>query len=370
VTDTAATTTSVDGDAPLLVVDNLVTHFIAGRRRIRAVDGVSFRLARGATLGVVGESGSGKTIMARSLMGLLPEEGLFQAGSVRFEGEELIGLSKRQHRAIWGPGMAMVFQDPLTSLNPVMKIGPQITEAIKAHRKMGRADALDLAVDLLRSVHIPEPARRLGQYPNELSGGMRQRVAIAIALSCGPRLLIADEPTTALDVTIQAEILDLLQELQEQRGMSLILVSHDLAVVAGRTDEVAVMYGGKIVEHGRTVAVFEQTRMPYTEALLGAIPRLELPSHTKLKAIGGRPPDPSASPMGCSFSPRCPYAQAKCEGEVPPLERTDSSDHLYACWYPLEPRTTPPTAVEAEHGAAEPGGSNGAARSVTRAAGA
>ena len=363
---------------PLLVVDNLTTQFTVGSRRIHAVDGVSFTLDRGATLGVVGESGSGKSVMARSLMGLLPDEGVTRRGSVRFEGRELVGLRRREQRRIWGPGIAIVFQDPLTSLNPVMKIGTQITEAIRAHTDVARSKAMDQAVELLDAVHVPEPAKRVHQYPNELSGGTRQRVAIAIALSCSPKLLIADEPTTALDVTIQAEILDLLAELQQQQGMSLILISHDLGVVAGRTDEVAVMYGGRIVERGPTVAVFEHTRMPYTRALLGAIPRLELPSHSRLQAIDGRPPDPSRPPPGCSFSPRCPNAQDRCRAEKPALTAAEMARHEFACWYPLGPPLADDRAGPAPVGRvnAAPvsdspsgGGAGAPARTVSKAAG-
>ena len=330
-------TTTADAPPPLLSVEDLMVHFTVRGRRIRAVDGVSFTLARGATLGVVGESGSGKSVMVRSIMGLVPEEGLHRSGRVWFEGRELTALSKREQRALWGPGISIVFQDPLTALNPVMKIGSQIAEAVRAHEKVRRGEALERAVHLLEDVHVPDPGRRVGQFPHELSGGMRQRVAIAIALACSPRLLIADEPTTALDVTIQADILDLLQELQRDRQMSLILISHNLGVVAGRTDEVAVMYGGRVVEHGPTDAVFEHTRMPYTEALLNAIPDLEAPSHTPLRAIEGRPPDPSRMGDACRFAPRCPYAQARCTEAGPVLEAAETAGHRFACWFPLRP---------------------------------
>ena len=332
---------------PLLSVEDLKVHFTVRGRRIRAVDGVSFSLQRGATLGVVGESGSGKSVMVRCIMGLVPEEGLTRSGRIWFEGRDLTVLSKREQRALWGPGVAIVFQDPLTALNPVMKIGHQIAEAIRAHERVRRPEALERAVDLLRDVHVPDPGRRIGQFPHELSGGMRQRVAIAIALACSPRLLIADEPTTALDVTIQADILDLLQELQRARQMSLILISHNLGVVAGRTDEVAVMYGGRIVEHGPTDAVFDSTRMPYTEALLNAIPDLEAPSHTPLRAIEGRPPDPSQLTDACRFAPRCPYAQAKCHVDGPALETAESPAHRFACWFPLQPGRTSTSVQEA-----------------------
>jgi peptide/nickel transport system ATP-binding protein len=318
----------------LLVVEELTTHFVGSRASIRAVNGVSFILQRGSSLGIVGESGSGKSVLARSLIGLLPRERLRQTGSIRFRGRELVGLPAHKLRPLRGPGIAMVFQDPLTSLNPVMKIGAQISEAVRAHREVSRADARDIAVHQLESVHIPDPARRAGQYPGELSGGMRQRVAIAIALACDPELLIADEPTTALDVTIQAEVLDLLQEVQETRGMSMILISHDLGIVHGRTDQVAVMYGGRIVEQGATEQVFTNARMPYTSALLGAIPRLDNPKHTRLFAIGGRPPDARQPIAGCSFAPRCAQARAKCGEVAPELSPSAVPGHRFACWYP------------------------------------
>jgi len=318
---------------PLLVIEDLRVRFRSHGRTVRAVDGVSLTLDRGATLGVVGESGSGKSVMARSIMGLIT--GAEIEGSVRFEGRDIGAMSLGERRRIWGPGMAMVFQDPLTSLNPVMKIGSQIVEAVRAHEPVGRKAARDRAVELLDDVRVPEPRRRCTQYPHELSGGMRQRVAIAIALACSPKLLIADEPTTALDVTIQAEILDLLQDLQEQRHMSLVLISHNLAVVAGRTDRIAVMYGGRIVEQGRTAAVFEATRMPYTEALLSALPRPDLPPHARLRAITGRPPDPTRAEAGCAFAPRCPYAQPTCRDAAPALQAAREGDHTFACWFPL-----------------------------------
>jgi peptide/nickel transport system ATP-binding protein len=229
----------------------------------------------------------------------------------------------------------MVFQDPMTSLNPVLRIGTQITETLRAHLHLDRAQARERAIRLLTDVHVPDPEQRLVQYPHELSGGLRQRVAIAVALSCDPKLLIADEPTTALDVTIQAEILDLLQELQADRRMGLILVSHDLGVVAGRTDEVAVMYAGRFVEHGTTADVFNSTRMPYTEALLKAIPRLDQPSHSVLSVIPGRPPDPGADPGGCSFAPRCRCARDDCRTTVPDLVYEPPGTHRYACLHPL-----------------------------------
>ncbi|HEX9260645.1 MAG TPA: ABC transporter ATP-binding protein [Acidimicrobiales bacterium] len=319
----------------LLEVRDLRTHFRTSRGLVRAVDGVSFTLERGKTLGVVGESGSGKTILSRSIMGLLPKHNVERSGSVRFEDEELIDLKPAEMREFWGTEMAMIFQDPMTSLNPVMRIGRQIGEGLTYHLGMPRNDADATAKKLLTDVGIPEPERRLKQYPHELSGGLRQRVTIAIALACGPTLLFADEPTTALDVTVQAQILDLLDEQRHDRNMSMILVTHDLGVVAGRTDEIAVMYAGKLVEKAPTRALFSNMKMPYTEALLKSIPKLENRSHTRLQIIGGRPPDLINPPKGCRFSPRCPYATDRCREEEPPLTEAETPGHTYACWYPV-----------------------------------
>jgi peptide/nickel transport system ATP-binding protein len=319
----------------LLEVEDLRTHFVTPLGVVKAVDGVSFSLERGASLGVVGESGSGKTILSRSIMGLLPGRNTIRSGSVVFEGQQLMGMSLADRRDIWGREMAMVFQDPMTSLNPVMRIGKQICEGLRLHLGMSKADAMATALKLLEDVRIPEPAKRLEQYPFELSGGMRQRVMIAVALACGPTLLFADEPTTALDVTVQAQILDLIGDLRRDRNMSVILVTHDLGVVAQHTDVVAVMYGGKLVEKAPTRALFANMKMPYTEALLESIPKLEDPSHTRLTVIGGRPPNLITPPLGCRFSPRCPYARDRCHTEEPPLVEAESPEHIYACWYPV-----------------------------------
>ena len=320
---------------PLLVVEDLKTHFRTSRGLVRAVDGVSFTLERGRTLGIVGESGSGKTILSRSIMGLINSPNAVQSGNVRFKGTDVRALSKDERQHLWGREVAMVFQDPMTALNPVLRIGRQLTEHVRFHLGMDKAEAMAHAEHLLAEVGIPEPARRLNEYPHQLSGGMRQRVMIAISLACGPTLLFADEPTTALDVTIQAQILDLLAAEQRDRNMSLVLVTHDLGVVAGRTDDIAVMYAGRIVEKAPTRRLFSQMKMPYTEALLKSIPRLDQPSHTRLQIIGGRPPDLLNPPKGCSFSPRCPYAKARCHEEAPPLTEAEVPGHLYACWYPV-----------------------------------
>jgi peptide/nickel transport system ATP-binding protein len=316
-----------------LEVADLHTVFRTEGGIVRAVNGVSLTLERGKTLGIVGESGSGKSVLSRSIMGLLPSTAV-RNGSVRFQGRELVGLKQKELRHIWGTEMAMVFQDPMTALNPVMRVGNQITEPLKVHLDMNRHTATETALALLGSVGIPEPERRLRQYPHELSGGMRQRVMIAIALACGPKLLLADEPTTALDVTVQAQILDLLESQQRERFMAMVLVTHDLGVVAGRADEIAVMYAGKIVEQAPTEALFSSMRHPYTEALLRSIPRLDDPSHTRLDAIAGRPPDLRQEIVGCPYAPRCAYAQDRCWAEDPPT--TVEADHSYRCWYPVD----------------------------------
>jgi peptide/nickel transport system ATP-binding protein len=323
----------VTGAALLEIVD-VAVELPTERGSLRAVAGVSLSVAPSRSLGIVGESGSGKTMLAKAVLRLLPR-GARLAGSVRFDGRDVFRLSPRDLRRLRGRELAAVFQDPMTSLNPVLTIGTQIAEGLREHLGLAVHEALARAVALLAEVGIPEPERRARQYPHQLSGGMRQRVAIAIALSCEPRLLIADEPTTALDVTVQAQILDLLARERATRRMAMILITHDFGVVAGRTDEVAVMYAGRIVERAPTRALFKEMRSPYSEALMSAIPRLHAPPHTRLAAIAGAPPDPTRLGAGCPFNPRCPYARDRCRSEAPPLA-ADGREHYYACWFPLK----------------------------------
>jgi peptide/nickel transport system ATP-binding protein len=319
---------------PLLSVEGVTVDLPTPRGALRAVDGVDLALAPGSTLGIVGESGCGKTMLSRAILQLLPKRARL-GGRVMFGGRDLVTLEPEALRKLRGPELAVVFQDPMTSLNPVLTIGTQIVETLQAHLGMDTAAAMQRGAELLAAVGIPAPEQRLRQYPHQLSGGMRQRVAIAIALSCEPKLLIADEPTTALDVTVQAQILDLLAREQQRRHMAMILITHDLGVVAGRTDEVAVMYAGRVVERAPTPRLFTRMRMPYTEALLAAIPKLESAPHTPLPAIAGRPPDQTRPLKGCSFEPRCRYATERCRDSKPPLADPDRAGSLFACWHPL-----------------------------------
>ncbi len=319
-------------DAPLLSVEGVSVELPTPRGALRAVDGVDLALAPGQTLGIVGESGCGKTMLARAVLQLLPKRARL-GGRVMFEGQDLARLSPAALRRLRGPAIAVVFQDPMSSLNPVLTIGSQLAETLHAHLGISGAAAVARSVGLLTDVGIPAPEQRLRQYPHQLSGGMRQRVAIAIALSCEPRLLIADEPTTALDVTVQAQILDLLAREQRRRRMAVILITHDLGVVAGRTEEVAVMYAGRVVERAPTASLFAGMRMPYTQALLAAIPKLDAAPHTRLPAIAGRLPDPTRPLPGCSFAPRCPRAERACREAKPALD--GSGAHAFACWRPL-----------------------------------
>ncbi|MCY3786290.1 MAG: ABC transporter ATP-binding protein [bacterium] len=319
---------------PVLVVEELHTSFATDRGELKAVDGVSFSLRGGRTLGVVGESGSGKSATARSVMDLLPAGVSATTGRVLLDGRDVRSLPRSQSRHVWGVEASMVFQNPAGSLNPVMQVGRQIAEGLRYHRRMPRRAAMRRARELLEQVGIADPDRRLREYPHQLSGGMRQRAAIAIALACEPKLLIADEPTTALDVTVQKQILDLLDRLRRQHSMAMILISHDLGVVAGRTDEVVVMYAGRIVEQAPTPRLFAVMRHPYTKALFESIPKVAQPSHTRLRIIPGRPPDLAALPGGCAFAPRCAHARPRCLAESPALSADAAAEHRFACFYP------------------------------------
>jgi oligopeptide/dipeptide ABC transporter ATP-binding protein len=319
----------------LLRVEGLSTWFATPGGTLRAVDDVSIELGAGRTLGVVGESGSGKSVFVRSIMGIQPRGNLSRfSGHVWFDGVDLMSLPVAALRSVWGRRIGIVPQNPLSSLNPVVRIGRQITEVLRYRLSSGRARAQTRAVELLEQVGIPSPERRLREYPHQLSGGMRQRIAIAMAIAGEPDLLIADEPTTALDVTVQAQILALMRRLQLERQMAMIFVSHDLAVVSGLADEIAVMYAGRIVEQGPARAVARRPRMPYTGALLRASPRLEHPAHVQLTVIPGRPPNMLEPLVGCPFHPRCAHVLERCTEQAPQLV-TDGSQ-AFACWNPLD----------------------------------
>ncbi len=318
---------------PLLEVRNLHTQFFTQDGVVKAVDGVSFRLMSGETLGLVGESGCGKSITALSIMRLIPSPpGKIVSGEVLFEGEDILKMRDDEIRSIRGRKIAMIFQDPMTSLNPVLTINRQISEALELHLGMSKQQARQRAIELLKMVGIPNAEQRVDQYPHQFSGGMRQRVMIAMALSCNPSLLIADEPTTALDVTIQAQILDLIRTLQREHNTALILITHDLGVVAGMTDRIHVMYAGHIVETAPTEELFENPKHPYTVGLLNSIPRLDAPRKERLNPIRGLPPDLIDLPDMCPFVPRCDFAREKCSEKNPPLFEVNPV-HRSACWY-------------------------------------
>ena len=319
----------------LLEVTDLRTTFRTVTGSVPAVGGVSFDLRANETLGIVGESGSGKTVLARTIMGLQPRTNVEVTGSVLLNGHQVVGASERIMRTMWATEVAMVFQDPMTSLNPVMRIGRQIDETLRVRLGMDRHAARARAIELLTMVGIPSAQSRYRAYPTELSGGMRQRVVIATALACSPKLLIADEPTTGLDVTIQAQILNLLDSLKEQLSMSVILITHDLGVVATRASRIIVMYAGRIVEMGDTRDIFYHHRMPYTRALLESSPKVTNAPHTRLAVIPGRPPNLSTPHPGCPFAPRCAYASERCHVEAPTLVDATAPGHRFACWNPL-----------------------------------
>jgi peptide/nickel transport system ATP-binding protein len=319
----------------LLAVRGLRVRFATEDGVVVAVDGIDFELARGKSLGIVGESGSGKSATALSLLGLTRGENAAVAGEIFYKGRNLLKLSESELAAIRGKEIAMVFQDPMTSLNPVQRVGDQIAEQIRTHEKVSARQADQRAIDLLGRVGIPAPKHRAKDYPHEFSGGMRQRVMIAMALSCEPAVLIADEPTTALDVTIQAQILELLTGLKQDLGLSLLLVTHDMGVIARMADEILVMYAGRIVEHADTRALFRDPQHPYTWGLLGSIPRIDVPRARRLPAIRGMPPSALKPPSGCRFQPRCPHAFERCV-EEPELEARAARRHFDRCWLELE----------------------------------
>ena len=317
---------------PLLELRNLSTHYVSagGTRVVRAVDEVSLSLAAGSTLGIVGESGSGKSTLALTILRLLPPAAQITGGEILFEGEDLRAKSDVEMRRIRGKRIAMILQDPMASLNPLFTVGDQVAEPLRVHEGVGRAGAWSRAKDLLKSVRISAPEARVGEYPHQMSGGMRQRIVGAIAISCAPRLLIADEPTTSLDLTIQAQYLNLLRDLQRQHELALIFITHNLGIVAKMCDQVAVMYAGRLVEWGPVTRIFDAPAHPYTQALLGSIPRMG-DARARLTAIEGQPPDLAAPPSGCAFHPRCPQAMSQCREEAPP-EAVLAPRHTVRCW--------------------------------------
>jgi peptide/nickel transport system ATP-binding protein len=319
---------------PILEIDRLKTHFFTRDGVVRAVDGVSYALYPGETLGVVGESGSGKSIMALSVLRLVARPGRIVEGEIRLAGRNLLTVSEAQMRDVRGNEISMIFQEPMTSLNPVLTVGQQIAETLILHQHFSRRDAFDKAIEMLRLVRIPEPERRVREYPFQLSGGMRQRVMIAMALSCNPKVMLADEPTTALDVTIQAQILQLMVELKERLGTAIILITHDLGVIAETAQRVVVMYAGRKVEEASAEALFERPRHPYTLGLMRSVPRLgtaSLEGRRRLMEIPGVVPELTDNPVGCTFAPRCSFAVSRCYIEYPPLEQ-HSAGHWSACW--------------------------------------
>jgi oligopeptide/dipeptide ABC transporter ATP-binding protein len=316
---------------PLLVLEGLSTHYVSARgtRVVRAVEGVSLTINAGETLGIVGESGSGKSTLALTILRLLPPAGRIAAGKMLFEGEDLLQKSDAEMRRVRGKRIAMILQDPMASLNPLFTIGDQVGEPIRVHEGASRASAWERACELLKAVRIPSPQTRLSQHPHEMSGGMRQRIVGAIGISCEPRLLIADEPTTSLDLTIQAQYLNLLRDLQRQHGLALIFITHNLGIVAKMCDQLAVMYAGRVVEAGPVRQVFKAPRHPYTRALLNSIPRMS-DSRQRLTAIDGQPPDLAALPQGCAFAPRCASVMDRCRVEAPPEFTGDGGS--VRCW--------------------------------------
>lgn len=323
----------------LLLVDNLKTNFHIDAGKVQAVRGVSFHVNKGESIGIVGESGSGKSVTMLSIMGLLPDNASIEVAGMSFNGIDMEMMDYKQWRRLHGREIGMIFQDPMTSLNPLLTIGHQIMEPMRIHLKLSKKDAKKRAIEMLKLVDIPSPENRINQYPHELSGGMRQRVMIAIAISCNPKLLIADEPTTALDVTIQAQILDLMSDLKKKINTSIVMITHDLGVIASMCSRVIVMYGGIIVEEGTIREVFYNPQHPYTWGLIRSIPKVEMGERKKLIPIPGTPPDLLAPPKGCPFAARCEYAMKVCE-MIPPRKTVISNTHQAACWlmHPKAPK--------------------------------
>jgi oligopeptide/dipeptide ABC transporter ATP-binding protein len=320
--------------SPLFEIENLEITFDTARGPLKAVRGVSIAINKGESIGIVGESGSGKTVMSRASMGLLRGRRVKRTGSVKLEGQELLTLSNEEIRGLWGTKMAMIFQDPMTALNPVRRVGSQFNESLVKRLGMSKENANKRTLELLALVRMPEPEKVISKFPHQLSGGMRQRVMIAMAIACNPSLLFADEPTTALDVTVQAQVLELLADLREKLDMAMVIVTHDLGVVAGYTDRIAVMYGGEIVELATTPDLFANTKMPYTQALMESIPRLDRKVGDRLPAIGGTPPDPTLERTSCGFADRCKFATDKCRTQHPDLVDAGNG-HMYRCFFPL-----------------------------------
>src|SRR5579872_3623711 len=317
-------------------MDDLHTEFRLRDARVRAVDGVSFSIDQGECVGLVGESGCGKSTVGLSIMKLLPAVGHIARGEIRLNGRDVAPLEEKEMRHIRGNEVAMIFQDPMTSLNPTMSVGKQIAEGVRLHRNVTKAEAMERAMEVLTLVGMPRPAERINYYPHQLSGGLRQRVMIALALSCDPKVLIADEPTTALDVTIQAQILNLIDDLRHRLNMAVVLITHDMGVIAGRSDRVMVMYAGKIVEGASTEDLFYRMRHPYASALLRSIPKLDQDSTQRLYSIPGIPPDLSQRLTNCRFNPRCPNATEICREQEPPLEpAAENPAHMFACYHPV-----------------------------------
>ena len=318
----------------LLKITNLAVDFDTTYGVLHAVRGVSIDIAEGESVGIVGESGSGKTVFSRATMGLLRGSSVHRTGQILFDGTEISSLDSKQIREYWGTKIAMIFQDPMTALNPVRRIGAQMSESLIKRLGMSKSEAKDRAIELLKLVKLPEPELALEKYAHQLSGGMRQRVMIAMAIACNPKMLFADEPTTALDVTVQAQVLELLAELRKELGMAMVIITHDLGVVAGYTDRIAVMYGGEIVELASTTDLFTDTKMPYTEALIKSIPRVDRKRGSELASIEGMPPDPTKVRGSCGFADRCPYAVQKCRDEHPELVDAGNG-HQYRCFFPI-----------------------------------